>query len=105
QAEDGIRDKLVTGVQTCALPIFRRDCRLICHAVGVLPARRFRREKGAGRLAIGLRRLLPVSPNGVPALAQPLFVGVAILRDDRRSEERRVGKGSKICTLGWKYVT
>src|SRR5205823_8288257 len=24
QAEDGIRDKLVTGVQTCALPIFRQ---------------------------------------------------------------------------------
>src|SRR2546425_4930672 len=25
QAEDGIRDKLVTGVQTCALPIFWHD--------------------------------------------------------------------------------
>src|SRR5258708_22381556 len=25
QAEDGIRDDLVTGVQTCALPIFRLD--------------------------------------------------------------------------------
>src|SRR2546425_6676341 len=25
QAEDGIRDKLVTGVQTCALPIWRRQ--------------------------------------------------------------------------------
>src|SRR5712672_4407729 len=25
QAEDGIRDKLVTGVQTCALPIFEVD--------------------------------------------------------------------------------
>src|ERR1041384_8657287 len=25
QAEDGIRDKLVTGVQTCALPISRRS--------------------------------------------------------------------------------
>src|SRR5712672_3905149 len=25
QAEDGIRDKLVTGVQTCALPIYHRD--------------------------------------------------------------------------------
>src|SRR5205823_12173780 len=25
QAEDGIRDKLVTGVQTCALPIFDKD--------------------------------------------------------------------------------
>src|SRR2546425_13209876 len=27
QAEDGIRDKLVTGVQTCALPICRRRSR------------------------------------------------------------------------------
>src|SRR2546425_2673053 len=28
QAEDGIRDKLVTGVQTCALPISSRRCPL-----------------------------------------------------------------------------
>src|SRR5438552_9258190 len=27
QAEDGIRDDLVTGVQTCALPIFREPSR------------------------------------------------------------------------------
>src|SRR5258708_3271959 len=27
QAEDGIRDDLVTGVQTCALPISHRRCR------------------------------------------------------------------------------
>src|SRR5205823_7812999 len=27
QAEDGIRDKLVTGVQTCALPIFQMESR------------------------------------------------------------------------------
>src|SRR5947208_15662330 len=33
QAEDGIRDDLVTGVQTCALPI--------------LPSRGFSRERGA----------------------------------------------------------
>src|SRR2546425_4734875 len=26
QAEDGIRDKLVTGVQTCALPILEEVC-------------------------------------------------------------------------------
>src|SRR5260221_2117568 len=26
QAEDGIRDHCVTGVQTCALPISARDC-------------------------------------------------------------------------------
>src|SRR5205823_6683630 len=29
QAEDGIRDKLVTGVQTCALPIFPDDVELM----------------------------------------------------------------------------
>src|SRR2546429_6326317 len=28
QAEDGIRDVAVTGVQTCALPIFHFDCEL-----------------------------------------------------------------------------
>ena len=28
QAEDGIRDDLVTGVQTCALPIFHRPIRV-----------------------------------------------------------------------------
>src|SRR5205823_9550611 len=32
QAEDGIRDKLVTGVQTCALPIFNWPRRLSGHA-------------------------------------------------------------------------
>src|SRR2546423_15586154 len=34
QAEDGIRDKLVTGVQTCALPIFARQGPLDVVAVG-----------------------------------------------------------------------
>src|SRR5699024_12066675 len=28
QAEDGIRDRNVTGVQTCALPIYRRGLRV-----------------------------------------------------------------------------
>src|SRR5207247_2745905 len=36
QAEDGIRDPLVTGVQTCALPIFesdgKDDIRAMAHA-------------------------------------------------------------------------
>src|SRR5205823_9469623 len=34
QAEDGIRDKLVTGVQTCALPISRSTSRSFLVAVG-----------------------------------------------------------------------
>src|SRR6266404_7908566 len=48
QAEDGIRDKLVTGVQTCALPIFPR---------GRGSNREARREKpGRGR---GAARRVP----------------------------------------------
>src|SRR5207247_8102047 len=30
QAEDGIRDPLVTGVQTCALPIYLQLQRIVC---------------------------------------------------------------------------
>src|SRR2546425_11873288 len=47
QAEDGIRDKLVTGVQTCALPIWRRSYPIRPPAGGAAcrPARRFIRTK------------------------------------------------------------
>ena len=36
QAEDGIRDRLVTGVQTCALPIFHAcEGRIMAQAEGM----------------------------------------------------------------------
>src|SRR5205823_8384227 len=38
-AEDGIRDKLVTGVQTCALPIFGRPTRQAFLAARPAPPR------------------------------------------------------------------
>src|SRR2546423_13946614 len=63
QAEDGIRDKLVTGVQTCALPISRR------------------RARGAARRARAGR------PGWPPLRRRPWW-----LRSRRRSEERRVGE-------------
>src|SRR5256714_2735991 len=34
QAEDGIRDKLVTGVQTCALPIYAAGAERVVSIVG-----------------------------------------------------------------------
>src|SRR5205823_9305642 len=63
QAEDGIRDKLVTGVQTCALPI-------------CTPRRRARRWPYAW----------PPIPNGAAWSSRSPIAAPA------RSEERRVGK-------------
>src|SRR5690606_40114658 len=69
QAEDGIRDFHVTGVQTCALPIY--------------PARLL------GALAGGVRQRRGIFGGGrsrrVPALPRRA-------RPNTRSEERRVGK-------------
>src|SRR6202167_3780862 len=58
QAEDGIRDAMVTGVQTCALPIDRKSTRLnsshlgISYAVFCLEIRRvlFRSDRKSTRL-------------------------------------------------------
>src|SRR5688572_30946193 len=57
QAEDGIRDLTVTGVQTCALPIYPRPAR---RAPGRRPGHRLRARGGRGtRLSrpgdVGLR--------------------------------------------------
>src|SRR5256886_6662495 len=81
QAEDGIRDLTVTGVQTCALPIW---CRLLDRA-GRLPARALRnsqRDQCVHRHD-GTRS---ESPRPTRRVAAGLTVGRS------RSEERRVGK-------------
>src|SRR5258708_15233197 len=81
QAEDGIRDDLVTGVQTCALPIsscFRTE------TSGSPP--------GAGsRRANPNRRPLPASSRKSWAAAVSRLVPTSGLGTER-SEERRVGK-------------
>src|SRR5690349_22113649 len=72
QAEDGIRDLYVTGVQTCALPIS-----LWTRAVP-RPYGRAESSGENGRHALGNRPRGPIA--GVGSLPP------------RRSEERRVGK-------------
>src|SRR5690606_40822349 len=81
QAEDGIRDFHVTGVQTCALPISSEQ--LLARALE--DELREARENVVIATKGGLR---PVS-GGVTRDSSPDF-----LRDgvDKRSEERRVGK-------------
>src|SRR3712207_7122415 len=67
QAEDGIRDIGVTGVQTCALPISSED------------------DDASIDLPAGTGRILLAEDNPVSQ-----FVGRQLLQ--KRSEERRVGK-------------
>src|SRR5689334_24615317 len=78
QAEDGIRDGTVTGVQTCALPI-------LAHAEGF--SRDLVRLQSASQSA-------DVCPMGSGALAGNSFRidRELIARELGRSEERRVGK-------------
>src|SRR5438876_11229672 len=84
QAEDGIRDGRVTGVQTCALPIFIGRAKFDL-------ARPMTRRGGA-RVELRERdqRVLGVLPEH--------FEGIG-----DRSEERRVGKECRCGGWRWRY--
>src|SRR5205823_11309728 len=89
QAEDGIRDKLVTGVQTCALPISG-----VMVAVLVVGQRIANGEYHRAAVT-EVARIQPTSRLLTDMLgAQSAAEGyVATLEPSRlRSEERRVGK-------------
>src|SRR5207248_7493779 len=76
QAEDGIRDRTVTGVQTCALPIS-------------LPPRGSSRSRNTRLDVLRVPDFETSSPGGGG------FGAGALTRDpaaEARSEERRVGK-------------
>src|SRR5690606_40954852 len=91
QAEDGIRDFHVTGVQTCALPISEAGC--VEEAVG----------DDALRVRAGGRGGL-VGSNFLPGHG-PLLPGLSctsLRRGDPRSEERRVGKECR--SRWWRYL-
>src|SRR5690606_40478124 len=94
QAEDGIRDFHVTGVQTCALPI---------SATGTRPATRTRCAGAARVRARPCRRPLqapaPVAPAAAGSAPAPQAPVPPALRPvPARSEERRVGKE---CRARW----
>src|SRR5439155_16686974 len=88
QAEDGIRDGHVTGVQTCALPI----------SSGLLEAELFGHVRGAFTGATSSRRGLFIEADGGTLLLDEigdmsLDLQTKLLRVlQTRSEERRVGK-------------
>src|SRR5690348_9716186 len=83
QAEDGIRDGRVTGVQTCALPIFREDLYYRLNVVEVTPpplrertgdlpllCELFLAEKAA-ELGVPKKRLSPAAFEALSAYSFP----------------------------------
>src|SRR5699024_12160343 len=90
QAEDGIRDRNVTGVQTCALPISCHKLLLTVPAFGdgVLPA-----IAGAFGMLVSPDKPLRLSSRWCHVhLLSADLVGILLLPAISRSEERRVGK-------------
>src|SRR5206468_8910131 len=86
QAEDGIRDLIVTGVQTCALPILRE----------------VREHRHVDVWGCGRDKFASPSPRPSPPGERELFAAPSryerhwrtsiLRRTSIRSEERRVGK-------------
>ena len=86
QAEDGIRDKLVTGVQTCALPISTKS-----GMIKKTDIKEYANIRKSGKIAISLAEgdeLISVQfSKGDDEILVASNEGKCI-----RSEERRVGK-------------
>src|SRR5207302_3382005 len=93
QAEDGIRDFHVTGVQTCALPIFAITDYLagLYASQGILLALHERHTSGCGQ---------HVDISLFEAMLSVMRLPMSVLQatGKTRSEERRVGKESR---AGW----
>src|SRR2546425_3330248 len=85
QAEDGIRDKLVTGVQTCALPISTGNSVFLF----------LRRARASAAEQATLKRAVGILCFFMNSLAKTLLDSISAadwVAPKTRSEERRVGK-------------
>src|SRR5207244_9606847 len=83
QAEDGIRDDLVTGVQTCALPICLTMVIAVSVTAAVAQQSAINGSQGKARRQGALEWPLKVNETRGPVRAADV---------SSRSEERRVGK-------------
>src|SRR3989475_5895732 len=88
QAEDGIRDLTVTGVQTCALPIYARR--------GVLSTHLFADGRHAEKLWVD-----------APGLAHDPFISAELIQEGKHRavmEGREVFKFASVLKIGRAHV-
>src|SRR5207247_4973850 len=95
--EDGIRDPLVTGVQTCALPIFKGTGNMELHLERRLAERRVFPAIDVARSGTRREELLldPDTLRQVWLVRRMTAMIGANSPNPTRSEERRVGKGGE----------
>src|SRR5207244_9604647 len=98
--EDGIRDDLVTGVQTCALPILQgfAPCFALMDSAELYPPTHQLENAGyrtASNLVVTVINANQVQLTGSVQAGQ---LAASIATVSARSEERRVGKE---CRCGW----
>src|SRR5207249_9037707 len=101
-AEDGIRDRNVTGVQTCALPIFGR--RLDEASLAVVRSQCTRGVDVQLIVADGLSAVacMQTGKQLLDAVARECAArGLSVGTPVARSEERRVGKEWRARWCGW----
>src|SRR5699024_12087337 len=91
QAEDGIRDRNVTGVQTCALPISRPAPEIWATATRSRAPVFASALLGAPKKPAKRKRAKPPTARSVPC-RQTACSRISSGPDGWRSEERRVGK-------------
>src|SRR5256885_8575945 len=97
QAEDGIRDYKVTGVQTCALPISwlaRRSPNSSALALGNAVINATAAVNPPSAATVPIFRLLVIGPpkTKVTHAKEHVPLIIRIITNVSRSEERRVGK-------------
>src|SRR5689334_2632948 len=95
QAEVGIRNGTVTGVQTCALPILRPVVVLGLLAIGATTALLLLVDQRTPLWTIAV--MMAGRGLGIGLVIQPLLLAM-LSGLAERSEERRVGKE---CSAGW----
>src|SRR5207248_8058911 len=86
QAEDGIRDRTVTGVQTCALPIWDPAGEVARRA---LPGHHVQATAAVGQHDVRLAVAVEIGRGDRRRVVRRGYAAGTVVR---RSEERRVGK-------------
>src|SRR5690606_40443263 len=89
QAEDGIRDFHVTGVQTCALPIYDEALQLIGLSREEVKLKPLQELANASDL---IARIVEIPEKNAEGQAHALEDNTLNIFVNNRSEERRVGK-------------